>query len=232
MAAIRLDNEERRKAIVEAAMPLFARKGFAGTTTKEIAEAARVSEALVFKHFPSKAALYEEILHLGCLGDPSLECVNELPPSTASLVQMMRYMVRHFVFDAQEMDASHRLMINSFLEDGEYARLVTDTVMARIYPKFAELLAAAQRAGDLAAAPPTPENAFWFAQHVAAMLAYARLPKDGTVPYRGDAETIVAEAAAFILRGLGIKETVLERHLAAASRGNNGAFNSGERSRA
>jgi len=41
---------------------LFAKKGFNGTTTKEIAQAAGISEALVFKHFPTKRALYAAIL--------------------------------------------------------------------------------------------------------------------------------------------------------------------------
>ena len=34
---LRLGSEARRRGIVEAALPLFARKGFDGTTTKEIA---------------------------------------------------------------------------------------------------------------------------------------------------------------------------------------------------
>ena len=42
----RLSGEQRRTAIVKAALPLFARKGFANTTTRELAEAAGVSEAL------------------------------------------------------------------------------------------------------------------------------------------------------------------------------------------
>ena len=73
MSKPRLHAEERRVAIVEAAKPLFAQHGFAGTTTKQIARAAGVSEALVFQHFPSKAALYREILLQGCDGDPGLE---------------------------------------------------------------------------------------------------------------------------------------------------------------
>ena len=73
MATVRLDSDERHKAIVAAALPLFARKGFAGTTTKELAEAANISEALLFRHFPSKKHLYGEILRLGCEGDPALE---------------------------------------------------------------------------------------------------------------------------------------------------------------
>src|SRR6516225_1711188 len=100
MAILRLDYEERRRGIVEAAVPLFARKGFAGTTTKEIAEAARVSEALVFKHFPSKAALYEEIVRMGCQGDPALERIAQLEASTATLMNMVFFMLRHFILGA------------------------------------------------------------------------------------------------------------------------------------
>ena len=62
MPAVRLDSEERRAVIVEAALPRFAQKGFAGTTTKEIAEAAGISEALLFKHFPTKDALVLAVL--------------------------------------------------------------------------------------------------------------------------------------------------------------------------
>ena len=51
MAMTRLDGDERRKEIVRTAVPLFARKGFAGTTTRELAEAAGISEALLFRHF-------------------------------------------------------------------------------------------------------------------------------------------------------------------------------------
>src|ERR1700756_3220943 len=97
MAATRLDSEERRKAIVTAAVPLFARRGFAGTTTKELAEAAGISEALLFRHFPSKKHLYGEILRLGGEGDPALERLASLEPSTATLVHMTRFMVGYFL---------------------------------------------------------------------------------------------------------------------------------------
>jgi AcrR family transcriptional regulator len=53
---------ERQAGIIAAAAALFAARGFTGTTTKEIARAACCSEALVFKHFPTKRALYAAIL--------------------------------------------------------------------------------------------------------------------------------------------------------------------------
>lgn len=58
----RTSRRERQASLIAAAASLFARKGFNGTTTKEIAKAAGVSEALVFKHFPTKHALYAAIL--------------------------------------------------------------------------------------------------------------------------------------------------------------------------
>src|SRR5215472_9506969 len=100
MAAIRLDGDERRRAIVMAAVPLFAQKGFTGTTTRELAEAADISEALLFRHFPSKRQLYGEILRLGCEGDPALERLATLEPSTATLVHMIHFMVRYFLLGA------------------------------------------------------------------------------------------------------------------------------------
>lgn len=60
--AERLTGEERRRLIVEAAVALFSQKGFRGTTTKEIAEAAGCSEATIFKHFATKHELYSAIL--------------------------------------------------------------------------------------------------------------------------------------------------------------------------
>ena len=58
----RITGKERKASIIEAATVLFAAKGFNGTKTRQIAERAGVSEALVFKHFPTKNHLYAAIL--------------------------------------------------------------------------------------------------------------------------------------------------------------------------
>jgi TetR/AcrR family transcriptional regulator len=43
--------EDRKHQIVKVAVRLFSQRGFRGTTTKEIAQAAGISEAMVFRHF-------------------------------------------------------------------------------------------------------------------------------------------------------------------------------------
>lgn len=222
MSRTRLGSEERRKAIVAAAVPLFARKGFAGTTTREIARGAGVSEALLFQHFPSKAALYQAIVAQGCEGDPDLQKLAELPPSTATLVLMTRLMLEHLVLgslgDPVERDIEHRLTVHSFLEDGVYARHVFAWVAAEVVPLFSASLRAAAASGDLAPGQPRfATNAFWFAEHVAAMVAYARLPGPPAVPYQGEIGAVLEDAQRFILRGLGLSEAAIGRHLAATT---------------
>ena len=58
----RMASEDRRRQIVQVAMQLFSERGFRGTTTKEIAQAAGVSEAIIFRHFATKDELYAAII--------------------------------------------------------------------------------------------------------------------------------------------------------------------------
>lgn len=221
MALTRLDSDERRKTIVAAAVPLFARKGFAGATTKELAEAAGISEALLFRHFPSKKHLYEEILQLGCEGHPALECLAALEPSTATIVTMTHFMVRYFLFggeaDRTSLDTRLRLVLHSLLEDGDYARELFDKMFELIHPLFAASLKAAAAAGDLAVDAIDPANRFWFGHHVAAMVAFVFLPGRAAIAYQGTLEALVEEACWFILRGVGLKDAVIATALAAGA---------------
>src|SRR5664279_286213 len=58
----RLSADDRRLAIVAAARTLFARNGFRGTGTSDIAAAAGCSEPIIYKHFASKHALFAAVL--------------------------------------------------------------------------------------------------------------------------------------------------------------------------
>jgi len=56
--AKRLAASDRKQQIIESAIALFGKDGLKGTTTKALADAAGVSEGTIFKHFPTKKALY------------------------------------------------------------------------------------------------------------------------------------------------------------------------------
>jgi AcrR family transcriptional regulator len=59
---MRLPAPDRKKQLLEIAMKLFSDQGFDGTTTREIAEAAGVNEALIFRHFRTKEDLFWAVL--------------------------------------------------------------------------------------------------------------------------------------------------------------------------
>jgi AcrR family transcriptional regulator len=58
----RLTGDERRGEIIRAAMEVFARSGFSGSTTRKIAENAGISEAMIYSHFRNKEDLYTAII--------------------------------------------------------------------------------------------------------------------------------------------------------------------------
>jgi len=59
---VRMKSEERRAAIVRSAIHLFAEKGFRGTTTRELAAAAGITEPVLYQHFRAKSDLYSAII--------------------------------------------------------------------------------------------------------------------------------------------------------------------------
>jgi TetR/AcrR family transcriptional regulator len=60
---MRMQATDRRQQLIETALDVFSRKGFDGATTKEIAAEAGVTEAIIFRHFPTKQALYTAVVH-------------------------------------------------------------------------------------------------------------------------------------------------------------------------
>src|SRR5262245_34834843 len=216
MTSLRMTSDLRRQLILGAAKRCFARNGFAGTTTRSVAAAAAISEALLFKHFPSKAALYAEILAEECEADPDLAHLLGQEPSTAALVELIRNMVRYFVETVSGPDAQEaqrlRLMITSHLEDGEFARLLYDKVGKLIGPMFVASLESAVAAGDATRIAGDPFNLFWFTHHTALMAALTRLPATPCLAY-GKPDALERQLSEFLLRGIGLNETAIAAHL-------------------
>src|SRR5580658_10908762 len=152
MSTLRMTSDLRRQLILGAAKRCFARHGFAGTTTKSVAAAAAISEGLLFKHFPTKSALYAEILAEECEADPALHRLLKLEPSTETLVVLIREMVRYFqgVVEAPDQQEAQRLrlMVSSHLDDGEFVRLLYEKIGNLIGPVFSASLERAVAEGD------------------------------------------------------------------------------------
>jgi AcrR family transcriptional regulator len=216
MSTLRMTSDLRRELILGAAKRCFARHGFAGTTTKSVAAAASISEGLLFKHFPTKSALYAEILAEECEADPALNKLLGLAPSTQTLVVLVRGMVGHFlgVADAPDQEEAQRLrlMITSHLDDGEFARLLYEKIGNLIGPAFAASLEQAVATGDATRVGLEPLNLFWFAHHTALMAALSRLPAVPCLSFANGPD-LERQLCQFILGGIGLNEAAIASHL-------------------
>ena len=161
-ATPKLSSEERRSAIIRAVRRVFAERGFHGTTTRALADAAGVSEALLFKHFPNKEALYSAMQLFCCNeNDPEkIDRIKSLEPSTSTLVLIVHWMVARTLGTEPncEEDAvtHHRLMLRSMIEDGEFARLFYERTMPCWIEKVEQCVVAAVAAGEAHDGPPLP----------------------------------------------------------------------------
>jgi AcrR family transcriptional regulator len=217
-ATHKLSSKERRAAIIKAVRKVFADKGFHGTTTRELARAAGVSEALLFKHFPNKEALYSAMQFSCCdEQDPGkMERLNALEPGTATLVRLVHLLVAHLleVRPAADDDEAlqNRLMLRSMMEDGEFARLFLERMPSQWVRKVAQCIKAAIAAGDAVDGPVAPSLRGWFAHHLAATLMIHLRPARPVVDYGVSREKLVEQAVWFTLRGMGLKDEAIKRH--------------------
>ncbi len=210
--------DDRRQSIVQSAMHVFAQKGFARATTRDLAEAAGISEALLYRHFPSKEGIYEAMQDFICdRRAPIIENLRQQPVSTLGLVLVVYAMHRLIASRSIEAEPAHmatsRLMIQSCLEDGHFVKSFHEARFAIMVPYFEQCAQVARSEGDLVDGPISDAERYWFAQHVAIGLCIAEMPP--VLPYdyqEPDAFKRRRHAYLFALRGIGLTDAAIERY--------------------
>jgi AcrR family transcriptional regulator len=146
----RMAGEERRHQIVHVAVSLFSERGFRGTTTKEIAQAAGVSEAMVFRHFATKEELYAAILdHKACSSggkfDPC-EIANDAITRKDDRAVFEGLALTALQYH-QEDPAFQRLLLYSALEKHELAQMFFDQFVLQVYEYLGDYIRERQKDG-------------------------------------------------------------------------------------
>lgn len=131
----RMAGGERRLQILREAVKLFSQRGFRGTTTKEIAQAAGVSEAMVFRHFATKDELYTAILDYKACStgteDP-IELLKEIIALKDDRTVFETLALRVLEFHAADPQF-HRLLLYAALEGHELKKMFWERMVSSIY---------------------------------------------------------------------------------------------------
>ena len=135
----RMTGDKRREQILQTAVTLFSQRGFKGTTTKEIARAAGVSEAMVFRHFENKDALYGAILDTKGCQDGVHRFPWEANEALKTAIEQkddfaVFYNIAFDALNKHEADVGFmRLLFYSALEEHELAERFFHEFIERIY---------------------------------------------------------------------------------------------------
>ena len=150
--ARRLARPERRRLILEAAVRHFARHGFGGARTRDIAKASGVTEALLFRHFRDKKTLYRTLLdqRLGTSGKELYPPYSRFPDDGAFL----RFLASGLLARMESDPSFTRLLLYSALEDHDLAKGFVDRRVRRSVDYLAGWIRKRRREGAFRKADP------------------------------------------------------------------------------
>jgi AcrR family transcriptional regulator len=151
---MRLPAPDRKKQLLEIAMKLFSDQGFDGTTTREIAEAAGVNEALIFRHFRTKEDLFWAVLSDRVERRGRNRRIRELAKSEGDFREVL-VAIAETLLDRTDDDAAvTRLLFYSALRNRELSHRFFRTYGQEKFETLADHIRVGIAAGRLRAVNP------------------------------------------------------------------------------
>jgi TetR/AcrR family transcriptional regulator len=136
----RLSSPDRKKQILEVATEMFARYGFDGVTTRQIADAAGITEAIVFRHFASKDDLYWEVLSAKCASGDVKQRLEEKLGRDAEPIEIFTAIARDVLNRNFQDPGKSRLLLFSALENHRLSQRFFKMYMSEWYELLASYI--------------------------------------------------------------------------------------------
>jgi len=152
----RMSAADRQRQLLEVALNSFSRRGFKGTTTKEIAASAGVAEAVIFQHFPSKEALYSAVLelHLDASDEPKwIEEINHCMERNDD-EGLFRSFIGRILYSYRRDPLIQRVILFAALEGHEQGLARLQKQFDPIFERLMEYVTRRQREGALIGCDP------------------------------------------------------------------------------
>lgn len=142
----RLSAEDRRIAILEAAREVFSRRGFHGGLTSEIATVAGCSEPMLYKHFPSKQALFAAVLEAA--GEEMCQRVEALTAEADDPLRSLADVFHTLRKEPRVLEIMRlRMLAVTLVDDNPDIRAALETTANRMRKRVTKAVADQQAAG-------------------------------------------------------------------------------------
>lgn len=123
-----------RDRIIEAAYTLFSEKGYHGTSTREIAKTASVSEVTLFRIFGTKESLFEEVLKTKSIIPDLLAMIRDV--ENYSLEDLLFSLAKRFYYT---LVSKKKFIMITLSEVNQYSEKVRD-IYQKLIDQIDELL--------------------------------------------------------------------------------------------
>ena len=141
----RLRGPLRREQLMQVATKLFAERGYDATTTAAIAEAAGVTEPVLYRHFAGKREMFAAILNSTILR--MIQRWGGILQSTSDPATQIRAIAAGFPKHVEELHDDHRLLHGAIATARDED---VKSVLRAHYDQFVELFAELVRRGQAA----------------------------------------------------------------------------------
>jgi AcrR family transcriptional regulator len=144
-----MDYNPKQLQIVEVAERLFAQKGFAGTSVRDIAKEADVNVSMISYYFGSKEKLIEALFSIRA-GESSARIENIISNTELTAVQKMNIMIDNVIDKFLENQCFHNIMMREQLSS-QRTPLISDYIMnlkLRNARLMKQLIEAGQQTGE------------------------------------------------------------------------------------
>lgn len=176
----RLPAAKRREQLLDTAAKLFAAKGYAGATTSELAEAAGVTEPIIYRHFDSKRDLFVALIERS--GAQTIERWERHLEDAPDPGERLRRLIGANPMVTEEGRGLYRVIVQGMtaLDDEAILKALHEHIAA-LHRFISREVARAQEAGSVGKSF-SPEISAWALVHLGlgyGMLAALRIPGHG-----------------------------------------------------
>ena len=144
--------KDTRSRLVEAALPLFARNGYAGTNIRELSASLGLGKSSLYRHFESKDELWNAMLddleayYAEHFGSPQ-----KLPPVPESMAALRELTLRmlDFTMHDEKIILTRRILLTEQFRDERVCSLATAHFVTGLEAMFTKLFAGMMENGSL-----------------------------------------------------------------------------------
>jgi AcrR family transcriptional regulator len=150
----RFSAEDRRQQILQVATELFASRGFEGATTREIARRARVNEAIIFRHFPTKEDLYWAVIEAKVKSSASKEFMRDILLAGNTARDTFATLAETILRRREKDQTLSRLLLFSALENHHLSQRFFQSYVADYYEILGDYIEHRIGAGEFRTVDP------------------------------------------------------------------------------